>query len=387
MSAEAPLFDVTVTRAGRGEHVLRLGDVDSGPVAQTTTGTGLRRREGPYYSITIEPKRGIAVHTRAVPFDHPDFRGFARRKQMAMGLARALAWYIQRAETLGAGPIPILVFAGLGTRDVASLTDEFPITTEPLPASFTGSMDDQKAAEILSVCGLIPRRKKTGPRESLEEHSKRFLTLVNFLFTRDWARSVNRIVPRGLTGAGEIARAFEVATPDMTGHEREESRIGEVCGIVARHRASSSKKDSLTALVAVHIFGGDQEAALKRLEALRATDKRRTNSAGKFVGIKKRDSGDAPQSPTLISGADERREGDATRGKTNLDRGRGRAGTAPAANAEKPSKQGRRPRVREAGPKPRGVLDRGSRKVDRVETPPFDRRPRPRPRRVRRRRP
>ena len=97
--------------------------------------------------------------------------------------------------------------------------------------------------------------------------------------------------------------------------------------------------------------------------------------------------GEETASRLLLNGDAQPREGEAEHGETNFDRGRRRAGTAPAANAPKSAEQRRRLRSRRARSEPRGVSARGSREVDRVPTPPLDPRPRPRSRGVRKRPP
>jgi hypothetical protein len=81
---------------------------------------------------------------------------------------------------------------------------------------------------------------------------------------------------------------------------------------------------------------------------------------------------------TLPLGDTQRREGDATRGKANLNRGRRRAGAAPPSDAPKPSLERRRSGLHQAGPEPLRVQAGRSREVDRVPAPPLHGRRRPR---------
>ena len=273
-------MSATVHRSGREEITLRLGDVERGQTENAKAKRRVNRVEGPEYSIAwsldidahVRQVRAREAEWGFVPFGPEDLR----RKQIMVALVRAVEWYIRRAQRLGADPISHFLMRGGWLPQDAALPGKFSLRAEPLPSTFSGKMDDQKAAEILSFCGLIPRRKKTGPKETLPEMSKRFLSLIDFDTTLDLARWLNRNAPRELKDAEEIARAWKAREPSITEHELR------ACGIVARHRASSSKKDSLTALVAAHVFGLESSAALHRLEALRKSEKRRTNSVGRI---------------------------------------------------------------------------------------------------------
>jgi hypothetical protein len=171
--------------------------------------------------------------------------------------------------------------------------------------------------------------------------------------------------------------------------ERERRLAGKSLGGPKYERHRKKLRRTRDALVPGH-YVRDPE---KKLPIWAALDEAERNVAAARVGqenlSQENDSTKSAASRTpVVNSGDERREGDATRGKTNLDRRRRRAGTAPAANAPKPSKQRRRPRLHQARSEPCGVSARGSREVDRVPTPPLDRRPRPRgPGRVRKRPP
>ncbi len=172
-------------------------------------------------------------------------------------ISTALAWYVRRAQQIGVDPMPLLLSDG-GRLD-AFLSSR--------------GWTYEKATDVLRYYGLIPRRRKSGPKETYFERFSRENYLRNLKLMLSWARWIHRHVPRKLTDSDEIERATETI-------EKGRARgFPKLCEIVARYRTPSpSKETSLRALVAAYVFSLPPKAALRRLEALRKQAKRRTHS-------------------------------------------------------------------------------------------------------------
>jgi len=170
-------------------------------------------------------------------------------------LSTAIAWFVRRAQQIGADPMPLLLRDG-GLDSLHS----------------TWGWSDEMSADVLRNYGLIPRKRKTGPKETFRQRVEREYLLRKFKFELRGARAIHRQVSRKLTTADEISRASCPTNPRAW---------RELSAIVAEYRKpSASKETSLAALVAAYVFGLAPKAALRRLDTLSKRTKRRTNSTG-----------------------------------------------------------------------------------------------------------
>jgi hypothetical protein len=266
-------------------------------------------------------------------------------------LSAALAWYVRRAQRLGADPMPLLSW---GLQDNGGRFDSFLSSRE---------WTDEKAAGLLRYYGLIPRRRKSGPKERFSKRVNRERLLRNFDYYLRQAKEIQRDTPRKLTSADDIARARY--RPDLP---------RELYGIVAEYRKKKRGAHALAGLVAAFVLRGDPETAVARLDALRHAEARRTNSRRESV---------ARNFSTLAGISAPKGNAD----EPPPDDGSGGNPEASAANTSRPSLKGRRSSFRPPVDEQDRLRRGGSPGVDRVPKAEKHRRPRPRPGRVRKKPP
>jgi len=263
-------------------------------------------------------------------------------------LAKALAWLVRRARDAGVDPLPIL---SSWRKDGINVAEWQEWTAE-------------RAGDVLRRSGLIPSRRKTGPKESKADRDESARLLYAFTLTLAQVRILHRNAPKRLKTAEELRRFVHpralFARPWPA--------------IVAAYRQSGRGAHALAGLVAAHVFGAPPAAALRRLKALRRAEATRTDSWREFV---------ARYRSTLSAGLAPKGDAD---GPANDNRGRGNAETSTPDSPEPPEQRGlsrlRAPvlesnRVRRGGPP---SVDRGAKASQ-------HRRPWPRPGRVKRKPP
>ncbi len=294
-------------------------------------------------------------------------------------LTLAVAWYVRHAQRLGADVLPLF---SRGPEPVDSWLSQHGWTDE----KWTG----QKAADILQHYGLIPRRRKSGPKEKFSENierarllrsrglipptannvrfserTERERLLRNFKSLLLQAQAIHRRVPRELEDEAGIIRAMGSPPAGLW---------RELCGIVATYRNKRRGAHALAGLVAAYVLGGDPKTAVVRLDALRHAEARRTNYRRESVI---RESSTLAPTSAPKGDADEPPPDDGSRGNPE----------APAADTSGPSLKGRRSSLRPLVDQPNRLRRGGSPGVDRVPKAEEHRRPRPRPRGVRKRPP
>ena len=133
-------------------------------------------------------------------------------------LTFALAWYVRRAQKLGADVLPL--FSNGPERVDLWLKQHKPLGEEAT---------DQRAADLLRYYRLIPPRRTPGPKKTFSKRVMKEHLLRKFRSLLREARWIHRQAPRNLTNAGAISRTTEPpgAWPEL-------------CEIVALARVSSS---------------------------------------------------------------------------------------------------------------------------------------------------
>jgi hypothetical protein len=439
----APLFDVTVTRSGRKEHVLRLEPENNTRRLETDSNKAVQAHaQGE--RVGSNPGELVAALLRLGDNEsEPEERGKRQPSELDLWAAfvrenggnpeEILRGWAQKKTESGAKAgslIPDLLEKQQDWRRVP--------TKKRTAAQETLRRKLNRARAALAQIGYIhdPEKKpslidtlnegswsgfRCGPNVVLLPYlstadDKRHEAVVRFLADRE---AEGRVRPEADVPAkreaepGDDELHFFASLLRMNGRDPEETLRREMEKITKRSRKAGPRLAPLLEaldeaererrLAGKSLGGPKYERRRKKFRRTRdalvpggyardpekklpiwaALEKAEREVAAARVGqenlSQENDSTKSAASRTpVVNSGDERREGDATRGKTNLDRRRRRAGTAPAANAPKSAKQRRRPRLHQARPEPRGVPGGRPRTMDRVPTPPLNRRPRPR---------
>jgi hypothetical protein len=345
VSAAAPFFDVTVTRSGREEITLRLGEDAPEPAERDA----LR--------IEADAEKAVRAYARAREVEADEARDFETAQEWAAIGPRCLApllcdvpsspfsrtWRDLFAWTVLEARDPVTISGEMHGEDVLEIhapKKKLPPSVRPVSDEETfGAGEAHRALEELAA--VLPRLPLLGePAADLDAH---------------------------LSAHAKAEYKAEAKKP--AGHKRTRTALAAALARTFGIRAGAVKRE------------GQRERKAKE-EERKAKEARQIS--GESVAPIPRDLSASRRD--LPNGDDERRNGDAEHGKADLDRGRCRAGTAQAANTPSPSKPGRGARLHPLVSVALRLPARGPRKLGGETQAPLDGRPRPRPRGVKRKR-